>query len=216
LKVGHDIMVSQGLAQIAKAATLCRLAQKRKGSRGRILPCLWLITDPDRLPDPMAAARALPRGSGIIYRGFGRPGSGAQALALSQLARQRGLILLIGADGDLARRVGASGVHLPERLMARAPRLRAQNPQWILTTAAHSPLALAAARRLGLNATLVSPIFSSQSPSATRPIGLNRLALWTRGAKVPVIALGGIRHDNARSLAATGVVGLAAVEGLRT
>ena len=209
-------MVSKRLALIAQAAKLCRLAQKRKGGQNKCLPGLWLVTDPDRLPDPIAAVRALPQGSGILYRGFGRPGSAAQALALARLAKTRGLILLIGADPDLARRVGASGVHLPERMMARAPRLRAQHPNWIITAAAHSPRALAQAGRLGLDAALLSPVFPSQSPSATRPIGLNRLALWTRSARLPVIALGGIRYDNARGLAATGVAGLAAVEGLRT
>lgn len=205
---------------IAEAAKLGRLAQKRKppqgiSTRSRALPHLWLMTDPDRLPDPVRTALTLPRGSGIIYRSFGRPQAMAEALALARLARQRGLTFLIGADDDLARLVGANGVHLPERMMGRAKRLRARHPNWVITTAAHSPRAIAKAARLGLDAALVSPVFISQSPSAGRPLGQTRVALWISGTRMPVIALGGIGHKNARLLAGTGVWGIAAIDGLR-
>jgi thiamine-phosphate pyrophosphorylase len=180
------------------------------------LPHLWLMTDPDRLPDPVRTAQSLPRGSGIIYRSFGRPQALAEALALAGLARQRGLTLLIGADEALASLVGADGVHLPERMMGRAKRVRARHPNWIITTAAHSPSALASAARLELNGALISPVFVSQSLSAGRPLGQTRLAGWVSKAKLPAIALGGIGHKNARLLLGTGVWGIAAVDGLRT
>lgn len=206
---------------IAEAAKLGRLAQKRKppqglSARSPALPHLWLMTDPDRLPDPVRTARALPRGSGIIYRGFGRPQALAEALALADLAQRRGLTLLIGADEALARRVGADGVHLPERMMAQAKWLRARHPNWFITTAAHSPRAIAKAARLELDAALISPVFVSQSPSAGEPLGQTRLAAWVYRAKLPAIALGGIGHKNARLLSGTGVWGIAAIDGLRT
>jgi len=206
---------------IAEAAKLSRLAQKQKPSqalsaRSRALPHLWLMTDPDRLPDPVRTARTLPRGSGIIYRSFGRPQALVEALALADLAKQRGLTLLIGADEALACRVGADGVHLPERMMGHAKRFRARHPNWIITTAAHSPRAIAKAARLGLDGALVSPVFVSQSPSASRPLGQTRVAEWAHRANLPVIALGGIGHKNARLLSGTGVWGIAAIDGLRT
>lgn len=193
---------------IAEAAKLGRLAQKRKppkaaGVRSPVLPHLWLVTDPDRLPDPVGTALSLPRGSGIIYRSFGRPQALCEAQALADLAKRRGLTLLIGADEALARRVGADGVHLPERMMGKAKRVRAQHPNWIITTAAHSPRAIAKAARLELDAALISPVFASQSPSAGRPLGQTRLALWISNAKLPAIALGGIAHKNARLLSGT-------------
>ena len=205
---------------IAEAAKLGRLAQKRKppkglGPRSLALPHLWLMTDPDRLPDPVRTARTLPRGSGIIYRSFGRPQALAEALALADLAKRRGLTLLIGADASLAIKVGADGVHLPERMIGHAKRIRARHPNWIITTAAHSPRAIAKAARLGLDAALVSPVFVSQSPSAGRPLGQTRVAEWVYRAKLPIIALGGIGHKNARLLVGTGVWGIAAIDGLR-
>lgn len=206
---------------IAEAAKLGRLAQKRNPSkppvaRSLALPHLWLMTDPDRLPDPVGTALRLPRGSGIIYRSFGRPQALAEALTLAELAKRRGLTLLIGADASLAIRVGADGIHLPERMMGEAKRLRARHPNWIITTAAHSPRAIAKAARLELDGALISPVFISKSPSAGRPLGQTRLAGWVSKAKLPAIALGGMGHKNARLLSGTGVWGIAAIDGLRT
>lgn len=137
-------------------------------------------------------------------------------MALAQLARQQGLTLLIGADEALALKVGADGVHLPERLMGQAKRMSARHPNWIMTTAAHSPRAIAKAAKLGLDAALLSPVFVSQSPSAGRPLGPTRVARWVRTTSLPVIALGGVDHKKARLLSGTGVWGFAAIDGLRT
>ena len=179
------------------------------------MPRLWLLTDPDRLADPVAAACGLPVGSGIIYRSFGRTNAKTEALALAGLARNRGLILLIGADARLAVRVGAHGVHLPERLMALAPRLRAQHPGWILTTAAHNQCALAKAKALKLDGAFVSAVFPSQSPSAGAPMGPVRLARLVLDAGLPVMALGGITAKTGQRLIGTGIYGLGAIQGLK-
>jgi thiamine-phosphate pyrophosphorylase len=126
------------------------------------------------------------------------------------------MVLLIGADDALAARAQAAGVHLPERLAHRAHMLRARHPRWLITAAAHSPLAIRKAARAGVDAVLLSTIFESRSPSAGRPIGPVRLAAIARTAPVPVYALGGVDMKNARRLLASGVVGIAAVDAFRT
>lgn len=154
----------------------------------------------------------LPRGAGVIYRHFGDPDAEAKAAALAELCHARGLILLIGADAALARRVGAHGVHLPERLAHLAPRLLRQG--MLVTAAAHGGAALRRARRFGCDAALLSPVFQSRSPSAGRPLGPTRFALLARGAGLPVYALGGITARTAKGLRMSGAAGLAAVEAL--
>ncbi len=175
---------------------------------------MFFVTDPDRTPDPVRIAAALPRGTGVIFRGFGRPDAETTAKALARIARARGLVLLIGADAAMAARVGADGVHLPERLLGAARRIKARRPRWIVTCAAHSEAALARARRAGADAALLSVVFPSRSPSAGRPIGPVRLAILARRAPLPVIALGGVNGRTAKRLIGTGVHGFAAVEGL--
>jgi thiamine-phosphate pyrophosphorylase len=172
------------------------------------------VTDPERIADPLAAAARLPRGAGVIYRAFGASDALETAWALRRLAWRRGLVLLVGADARLAATMRADGVHLPERLMASAPRLRRAHPCWRITAAAHSPAAVLRAGRLGLDAALVSTVFPSRSPSATAPLGSLRFAALARGAFLPVIALGGVSNKTAPRLVGTGAFGLAAVEGL--
>jgi thiamine-phosphate pyrophosphorylase len=175
---------------------------------------LFFVTDPDRTPDPTAIAARLPAGAGIIYRAFGAADRLETARALAAIARVRGLILLVGADADLARACGADGVHLPESDLARATALRRAHPGWRLTGAAHGAEALAAAARAGLDAALVSPVFPSASPSAKTVLGVAGFAALARGAALPVYALGGVTASTARNLIDTGAAGLAAVEGI--
>ena len=187
---------------------------RRAAGRNPPLPPLLFFTDPARTPDVEAAARRLPRGSAIVYRAFGAPDAEACGRRLAQIAKARGLVLLIGADAALAARVGAHGVHLPERLAARARRIR--RPGWIVTAAAHDARAARRGLAAGADAVVVSAIFPSSSPSAGSPLGPLRLAQLVRAAGGPVYALGGVNDKTARRLLPAGLVGLAAVEALRT
>ncbi|THD74270.1 MAG: thiamine monophosphate synthase [Phenylobacterium sp.] len=193
------------------AALLNRAAGRRKG-----LPHLLFFTDPARTPDACAIAETLPRGAAIVFRAFGAADAEAQALRLKAIARRRGLKLLIGADAQLAARIRADGVHLPERLAANSRRLKAAHLRWIVTCAAHSLQAARRAGAFGADAAVVSAVFASRSPSAGAPIGPLRLAPLVRAAGLPAYALGGINNKTARRLKDAGLVGLAGVEGLRT
>ena len=157
----------------------------------------------------------LPRGAGVVYRAFGATDAVAEGRRLVRLARRRGLRLLAGADAGLAARIGADGVHLPERAAAKARGLRRLRPGWIVTCAAHSQVAIIRARRAGADAVFVSPVFESASPSAGRPLGAVRFARMVQSAKLPVYALGGVTAKTARQLARSGAAGLAAVDALR-
>lgn len=166
-----------------------------------------------RTPDPEAIAAGLPPGSAIVFRHFGAPDAEVRARRLKAIARERRLLLLIGRDETLARRVGADGVHLPERLAHRAGPLKRARPQWVVTSAAHS---LAAALRSPADAVVISPAFPSRSPSAGKALGPVRLARLVGAASRPAYALGGVDNKTARRLLDAGLVGLAAVDGLRT
>lgn len=189
-----------------------RLLPRRRRLR-KPLPALLFFTDPVRTPEPEAIAARLPRGAGVVFRHFGAPDAEARARRLLAIARARGLVLLIGQDEGLARRIGAHGVHLPERLAHRAPRLKRARPRWLVTSAAHS---VASARRSGADAVVVSPAFPSRSPSAGAALGPIRLARLVRAAGRPAYALGGVDNKTARRLLDAGLVGLAAVDALRT
>ncbi len=119
------------------------------------------MTDDDRLPDPVSAAAALPPGSLVIVRARDAKRRSALALALRPLAWRRGLILLIADDPELARALGANGIHLPVRRAAEAAHWRARHPAWLITAAAHSLAEVLKAA--SADAVLLSPVFASES-----------------------------------------------------
>jgi thiamine-phosphate pyrophosphorylase len=188
------------------------LCLRRRAGVRKALPALLFFTDPARTPDIERLARRLPRGTAIVFRAFGAPDALERARRLKAIARENRLKLLIGADAALTAAVGADGVHLPQRAAHQARRLKSAHLRWIVTVAAHD---LAAARRArGADAVVISAVFPSASASAGAPLGVLRLARMVRQAGRPGYALGGIRHENARRLLASGVAGIAAVDGL--
>ena len=178
------------------------------------MPRLFFFTDPVRTPDPEAVVRRLPRGAGVVYRAFGDPEAVREGRRLVRVARRRGVLILAGADAGLAARIGADGVHLPERRAGSAAGIRRARPGWIVTAAAHSKSAIVRARGGGVAAVFVSPVFPSSSPSAGRPLGSLRFALLIRRSGLPVYALGGINARTVRRLTHTSAIGVAAVEAL--
>lgn len=199
------------------ASVLARDAAKVSRADGRAgphLPPLLFFTDPDRTPRPWETAAHLPAGSGVVFRHFGRAQALETARRLRATTRDRGVRLLIGLDADLARAVGADGVHLPERALGQAGALAMDRPDWILTGAAHSRQVL---ETPGLDAFVVSPVFPAGGTSADRPaVGLQTLGDWVEAAPCPVYALGGIDSGNALSLVSSGACGIAGVSAIRS
>ena len=193
--------------------TLAEAAASLKRSAGSALPALILMTDEARLADPLPAARALPAGSAIILRHYGVPERAVLARGLAAIARRRGLVLLVGEDPVLARRVGAAGVHLPERAIRRAGAVRWQR-DWLITAAVHSHAALASAAACGADAALLSPVFATASHPNARALGLQRFAAIAQASPLPVYALGGIDRAHANLLRGSGAVGIAGIGGL--
>ncbi|MDE0202171.1 MAG: thiamine phosphate synthase [Rhodospirillaceae bacterium] len=193
--------------------TLTEAAASLKRAAGSALPALILMTDEVRLADPLPAARALPAGSAIILRHYGVPERATLARGLAAIARRRRLVLLVGEDPVLARRVGAAGVHLPERAIRRARTVRWQR-DWLVTAAVHSHAALVSAAACGADAALLSPIFATASHPDQRALGLQRFAALAQASPVPVYALGGIGRAHASLLRGSGAVGIAGIGGL--
>ena len=173
---------------------------------------LLFFTDPERTPRPWETAARMPPGSGVVYRGFGRPEALAEALRLRAVTRDRGMTLLIGRDADLADRVEADGLHLPETALSAAYALSGVRPDWILTGAVHS--VETALRARDLDAVILSPIFPAGGASASKPaLGVEAIRMAATGPS-PLLALGGVTLDNAEALRGTRCCGFAAIGGI--
>jgi thiamine-phosphate pyrophosphorylase len=154
---------------------------------------LALVTDDDRLPDPLRAARALPKGSLVIVRS--RDTARRHALGEALREETQGLILLAADDPVLADRL--HGLHLPEIRAGQAAHWRARRPHWLITVAAHAPRGLHAPYA---DAVLLSPVFATGSHPGAASLTAPRARLMARNALLPVLALGGVTAQNAARL----------------
>ncbi|MCG8508366.1 MAG: thiamine phosphate synthase [Rhodospirillales bacterium] len=183
-----------------------------------ILPPLILMTDAVRGPDPGLAALSLKSGTALVLRHYGDPGRAELARQLALICRRRGVLFLVAADWRLAFRIGADGVHLPEGLARRGPRAwgspAARDRGFLVTAAAHSFPAITRAAAAGVDAVLLSPVFSTASHPGAASLGPVRFALSCRKSPVPVYALGGLNPRTAARMAGTGLAGIAGVSGL--
>jgi thiamine-phosphate pyrophosphorylase len=192
---------------------LARAAQRLNRRRVR-LPPLVLLIDDERLPDPIAAAKELPRGSLIIVRARQTSHRTKIAKALRPIVRSRGLKLLIANDPVLADGVRAAGVHFSEGRAREAVHWRARRPNWLITTAAHSLRSCGIARSVRAGATFLAPVFVTESHPERRKLGAVRARLIAHQAPLPVYALGGITAQCAASLGSA-FAGIAAIGALK-
>ncbi|MDE0539548.1 MAG: thiamine phosphate synthase [Rhodospirillales bacterium] len=185
------------------------------------LPPVILMTDAGRLPDPLEGAAGLPAGAAVLLRHYGSPARARMGEALAEVCRSRRLDLIVAGDGDLARRLGAQGLHVPSWFAARDSDLaRREVWQWrrrpgrYVTAAVHGRREMERALALGADALIVAPVFATESHPAARPLGIHRLAGLVKSATAPVYALGGISAANAARLGPTGAAGIAGIGGI--
>ncbi|RMF08779.1 MAG: thiamine monophosphate synthase [Alphaproteobacteria bacterium] len=195
-----------GQALAAFAATL-----RPAFVRGQALPRLLYLTDRRRIPDVVAAAERLPRGSGVILRDYGYAKRAALATALHAVCRKRELVFLVGGDPRLARQVNADGVHFPEAMVDRLKLFRREAPSLILTAAAHDAKALDRAADAGADAALLSPVFPTASHPGAPALGLSAFRELVDQSPLPVYGLGGLTVDTVAQLEGLPLAGVAAI-----
>lgn len=166
------------------------------------------MTDHERAPLPELVARALPKGAAIVLRDYRLPARAHLAARLQSICGPRGVALFVGADPELAREIGAAGVHLP-RWFTPAP---ASLPAGLIISAScHNERELGRAERLGADIAFLSPAFPTTSHPAASQIGAAAFRRLAAASAVPVLALGGVTAENACRLAGPNVAGLAAI-----
>ncbi len=176
--------------------TLIRWAGASRARRGGGVPVLWLFTDPARLANPLAAAARLPPGlAGVVLRADGSGDRTALGRRLAALCRRRRLALVVAGDGRLAAALGA-GVHLRRGRWPDAVR----PGRGLVSASAHDGAELRRAVRAGADLVFLSPFAPTASHPGARALGPCRWAALARSVRVPVLGLGGVNGQTARSL----------------
>ena len=182
------------------------------------MPTVWVLTDDQRLADPIAVATAIPKGWGLIFRHYDAINRIDLASRTAAVCRSRGIILHVAGDWRLASQVGASGVHVQDKtvrhqLLAPMQLWRLQGKR--MTVSAHGSKGLAQARSLRADAALLSPVYVTLSHPNKRPLGAMRFSALARLARLPVFALGGVKLSEKKRLDALGASGIAGIGFLK-
>ncbi|HTQ74658.1 MAG TPA: Nudix family hydrolase [Burkholderiales bacterium] len=124
------------------------------------------------------------------------------------LARAHGAKVLLNADAELAREVGADGVHLTAAQLGGA---RPGLP-WC-GASCHSAEELRRAEALGADFAVLGPVRATPSHAGIVPLGWERFRETAAGASIPVYALGGLAPADMQQAKSRGAHGLAMVRG---
>jgi thiamine-phosphate pyrophosphorylase len=185
-------------------------------------PRVVMVTDPSYGDERIVwcvkeAGAAMPPGSlAVQLRDKARARVSLRVFAgeLRLVTRAAGALLVINGDAEIARDVGADGVHLGGGA-GRVQRARAtmQRPAWV-SVAAHTGEEVRRALDEGADAVLVSPVYDSTGGKKGRGPGVLRDARAIAGANMSVVALGGVDAARAPECIAAGADAVAVVRAL--
>jgi 8-oxo-dGTP diphosphatase len=180
------------------------------------LPNLYGITHASQIGTAAQLAAldaALARGLRLVQlRESSLPEMQRESFASAAVARcqQYGAQVLVNGDAQLARAIGADGIHLPAQQLMR---LNQRPPFPLVAASCHERRELEHAARLGLDFAVLGPL----KPTATHPgdagIGWENFAQLVSGLSLPVYAIGGLSSADLPAALAAGAQGIAAIRG---
>lgn len=119
--------------------------------------------------------------------------------------------LFINDRADIAKLVNADGLQIPENgLPAKVSRKLLPNK--LIGISCHSLKSTLQAEKDGADFILFGSIFKKKGKH--EPQGLENLKIICKRVKIPVFAVGGINHENAKLCISSGAFGVAAISAI--
>lgn len=180
------------------------------------LPPVYGITHAETLGVPefmRRLERALAGGLRLLQvREKGLSGDALRRFAaeVTAAAHAVGARVLINGDADLARAVGADGLHLTAAQLARADE---RPPFDIVGASCHDAAELARARELGADLAVLGPVAPTPTHPGARGMGWERFAELVRDSSLPVYALGGLTAPHLETAWRSGAHGISMMRG---
>jgi thiamine-phosphate pyrophosphorylase len=140
-----------------------------------------------------------------------------EAEAALKTAHERGARLIINDRADIALALGADGVHLGQDDMPPAAARKLLDKDAIIGFSTHSVEQAIEAARMPVTYVAIGPVFATASKERPDPVvGLEgvRRVREAVGGDLPLVAIGGITRDNARSVLGAGADSVAVIGAL--
>ena len=132
------------------------------------------------------------------------------AEAVRRLAGQRSALVLINDDEDIARRIGADGLHLSAAGLAAC--MQRPDFDWV-GASCHGADELRRAAELGLDYALLGPVLPTPTHPEATGLGWAGFARLITGTPLPVFALGGMKNAMLAAAQEHGAHGIALMRG---
>jgi len=165
--------------------------------RSLSLPDLYAISNVKELGEQEFMRRletALQNGLRLVQlreKDYSHEALRALALQMLPLIRKHDARLIINADVELCKEIGADGVQLTGTQLAELD--ERPEVEWCAASC-HNAEELRRAEHLGCDFALLSPVLATQSHPGAPHLGWENFAAIAAGASIPVYALGGLTH----------------------
>jgi len=188
----------------------------------KTLPRLYPILDTSALERrglelAETAAAMIEGGARILqirHKGPWSEGVFEEAREVASLCRQAGAILIVNDRADIARLLGA-GLHVGQDDLAPADARALLGDGAMIGYSSHNAAQLRDAAAEPVDYVALGPIFSTASQQNPDPVvGIDELRRCRALVEKPLVAIGGITRENARSVFAAGADAVALIADL--
>jgi thiamine-phosphate pyrophosphorylase len=142
-----------------------------------------------------------------------------ELLALAMRLREvtRGHALLVINDRlDVAQAAGATGVHLPENGLPVAIARWLLGQHVLIGRSVHSEEAAIEAERDGADYVQLGAIYATESKPDAKPVGPELVRKVSSAVTIPVLAVGGVRPENAAEVIEAGASGASVISAIQS
>ena len=178
---------------------------------------LYAISDAS-FGDPVSLAQALFDGGARLVQVRNKKASARSLFNQVESILKRApadASVIVNDRVDVARITGAAGVHLGQSDIGVVEARRILGPGQIIGFSTHNLEQALAASKLPVDYIAVGPIFPTSTKLNAEPVvGLEKLATICKAVQKPVVAIGGIRLENAAEVLAAGPHSIAVVSDL--
>lgn len=144
--------------------------------------------------------QAISAGSVMVqYREKDKPWSERRtdAVEVQNLCREAGVVFIVNDDVDLARDIGADGVHVGQEDTPPGEARRVLGPEAVIGVSVGSADEARRAEAAGASYLAVSPVFSTDTKLDAGPgVGIDGVRAIREVTRLPLAAIGGLNRDN--------------------
>ncbi len=136
-----------------------------------------------------------------------------EANEMKALASKYRVPFVINDNVDIALACGADGVHVGQSDMAASKAREKLGPDKIVGVSAQTVEQALAAEKMGADYLGVGAVFATSTKDAD-VISRDRLKEICKAVSIPVVAIGGINHNNILELTGSGIDGVSIISGI--